>query len=98
MADPFSTLGVAVDATDAAIRARYLELAREFTPEQHPAKFAAVRSAFEKIKTADARARYRLFDAGADESVDALIEELTCQASRPRIGLEKLVSSLHPPR
>lgn len=92
MPDPYETLGVPADADDAAIRRRYLELARAFTPEQHPERFAAVRAAFEKIKTLDDRAYHRLLEAGRECTIESLIEEAACTAGRHRAGLRTLVS------
>ena len=97
MPDPYTVLGVPPDADDDAIRRRYLELARTYTPEQHPEKFAAVRAAYEKVKTLDARAAYRLFDAGKEDTIDALIEEAACRTPRPRVTLQALVAAAHPP-
>ncbi|MFO0847494.1 MAG: J domain-containing protein [Gemmataceae bacterium] len=91
MPTPYDILGLPPDAPDEAIRQRYLQLTREFPPEQHPQRFAAVRAAYEKIKDIDARVRYRLFDAGADDSVDAIIEEAACPTPRRRFGLSQLL-------
>ena len=48
MNDPYSLLGIEPDADDETIRRRYLELVRQFPPEHHPEKFAAVRAAYER--------------------------------------------------
>jgi curved DNA-binding protein CbpA len=98
MPDPFRTLGVPPDADDDAIRRRYLELAREFTPEQHPERFAAVRAAYEKVKDIDARVKYRLFDAGRDDTIESIIEEAACRTPRRRVGLRALLTAAYPPR
>jgi curved DNA-binding protein CbpA len=95
MPDPYTVLGVPADADDDAIRRRYLELARTFTPEQHPEKFAAVRAAYERVKTLDARAAYRLFEAGKEDTIDALIEEAACRTPRPRVTLSALIAAAH---
>ena len=94
MPTPYDILGVPPDATDEQVRRRYLELTREFPPEQHPARFAAVRAAYEKLKDLDARARHRLFDPGADDTIEALIEEAACQTPRRRFGLSQLLTAL----
>jgi curved DNA-binding protein CbpA len=94
MPDPYTTLGVPPDTDDETVRRRYLELTREFPPEQHPEKSAAVRSAYEKLRTADARARHRLFEAWAEDTMEALIEEATCRTPRPRPGLAKLTAAV----
>jgi curved DNA-binding protein CbpA len=55
MRDPFTILGVGVDATDAEIRSRYLTLVREFPPDLEPDRFQAYRAAYEAL--ADERKR-----------------------------------------
>jgi hypothetical protein len=49
-ADPYAVLGVARDASEAEVRARYLELVKQYPPEQNPDAFRAVRAAFEAAK------------------------------------------------
>src|SRR5437762_6999275 len=90
MADPFRVLGVPPDADGEAIRRRYLELARQFPPEQHPDRFAKRRAAYEKVKDLDGRVRYRLFDAGREDTIEAITEEVTCRAPRRRVGLQAI--------
>ena len=97
MADPYTVLGVAREADDETIRRRYLELAREFTPEQHPERFAAIRSAYEKLKDLDGRTRHRLFEAGKDDTIDSIIEEAACQTPRQRAGLKLILATVLPP-
>lgn len=92
--DPFTTLGVPPDADDAAIRRRYLELTVQFPPEHHPEKFAAHRAAYEKIRTLDARAKYRLFERGTEDTIEAIIEEAECLSSRPRPSLDQLLAAV----
>ena len=98
MADPYTVLGLPPDADDAAIRRRYLELTREYTPEHHPERFAAVRAAYDRIKDLDSRVRYRLFDAGKEDTIEALIEEAACRSPRRRVGLRELLVAVLPPR
>jgi curved DNA-binding protein CbpA len=98
MADPYTVLGIAPDADDAAIRLRYLSLAREFTPEQHPERFAAVRAAYEKIKTLDRRAGHRLLESGTEHTIESIIEEAGCRTPRRRAGLKELIATVLPPR
>src|SRR5262245_8933247 len=97
MHDPYAVLGLPPDSDDEAIRRRYLELVRQFSPEHHPEKFAAVRAAYESLRDLNARLRHRLFEAGRQESVDAIIEELTCRKGRPRVSLKELLSAVLKP-
>jgi curved DNA-binding protein CbpA len=48
--DPFTILGVSPDAGEAEVRARYLELVKQYPPERDPEKFQEVRKAFEVAK------------------------------------------------
>jgi curved DNA-binding protein CbpA len=94
VSDPYHVLDLPADCDDEAIRRRYLELVRQFSPEKHPEKFAAIRSAYEKLKDLDTRLRYRVFEAGKNESLDTIIEELECRTKRRRVSLETLLSML----
>ena len=97
MTDPYAVLGLPADADDDAIRRRYLELVKQFSPEHHPDKFAAVRRAYESLRDLETRLRYRLFEAGRSESIDALLEELACRTPRRRLSLQALVNSVLKP-
>jgi curved DNA-binding protein CbpA len=92
MTDPYAVLGLPAESDDEAIRRRYLQLVREFSPEHHPEKFAAVRQAYESLRDLNTRLRYRLFEAGKNETVEALIEELACRSKRRRVSLTALLS------
>jgi curved DNA-binding protein CbpA len=92
--DPYEILGLPAESDDEAIRRRYLELVRQFSPEHHPEKFAAIRAAYEQLRDLDTRVRHRLFEAGKNESIDALIKEITCQSTRRRVSLETLLATV----
>jgi curved DNA-binding protein CbpA len=92
MTDPYAVLGLPPDSDDEAIRRRYLELVRQFSPEHHPEKFAAVRAAYESLRDLNTRLRYRLFEAGKNESVEGIIEEITCRTPRRRMSLQTLLT------
>lgn len=97
MADPYTVLGLPADSDDQTIRRRYLELVRQFPPERNADKFTAVHQAYECLRDLNTRLRYRLFEAGKNESVEALIEEISCRNSRPRVSRETLLSLLKQP-
>ena len=92
MTDPYIILGVPADSDDAAIRRRYLELVKQFPPESQPEKFAAIRQAYESMKDLETRLRYRLFEAGRQETILAIIEELACRSTRRRMSLTQLMA------
>ena len=97
MDDPHLVLGLPPDCDDEAIRRRYLELVRQFSPEHHPEKFAAVRAAYERLRDRNARVRYRLLEAGRKETIDSLVEEIACRTSRRRVSLKTLLTALRRP-
>jgi curved DNA-binding protein CbpA len=92
MADPYEVLGLPGDADDEAIRIRYLELVRQYSPEHHPERFAAVRAAYESLRDLDTRLRHRLFEAGKRDTIEAILEEIECQSPRRRLSLATLLS------
>lgn len=94
MSDPYQVLGLPPEADDEAIRRRYLELVRQFSPERHPERFAAVRGAYEQLRDQGTRLRHRLFEAGKRETVDAIIEEVSCRRARRRVSLKEMVSAV----
>jgi curved DNA-binding protein CbpA len=97
MQDDYAVLGLPSDSADETIRRRYLELVRQFPPERNPQKFAEVRAAYDRLKDLDTRLRFRLFEAGKTESIDALIEELSCRSPRRRVSLSTLLNVLRKP-
>jgi curved DNA-binding protein CbpA len=96
MTDPYAVLGLPPDSDDATIRRRYLELVKQYSPEHHPEKFAAVRRAYESLRDLDTRLRHRLFEAGRAESIDALAEEVAGNGPRRRLSLHALVKTVGP--
>ncbi len=94
MTDPYDVLGIPDDADDAAIRARYLDLVRQFPPEQAPERFAAVRAAYEQLRDRDTRLAHRLFEAGRRDTIEGVIEELTCRSPRRRVSLTDLLRAV----
>src|SRR4051794_14772188 len=93
MSDPYAVLGLPPDSDDGTIRRRYLELVRQYSPEHHPERFAAVRAAYESLRDLNTRLRHRLFEDGRAASVDSLVEEMTCKSPRRRVSLKALLSA-----
>jgi hypothetical protein len=48
--DPFAVLGLPRDAGETEVRARYLELVKQFPPDRDPDKFREIRTAYEAAK------------------------------------------------
>lgn len=89
--DPYIVMGVDPESDDETIRKRYLELVRQFQPEHHPEKFAEIRAAYEKLRDLDSRVHHRLFDQGKKDTIEDVIEELTCRIPRRRFSLQTLI-------
>jgi curved DNA-binding protein CbpA len=94
MTDPYEVLGLPPGADDEAIRRRYLELVRQYSPEHHPEKFAAGRAAYEQLRDQNTRLRHHLFEAGKRETVDAIIEEVSCRRARRRVSLKEMLTAV----
>ncbi|HOT92209.1 MAG TPA: DnaJ domain-containing protein [Anaerolineae bacterium] len=59
--DPYAVLGLPRGATQHEIKRAYFALVREHTPEEHPDTFKLIRAAYEKLRTAEAKAATDLF-------------------------------------
>jgi DnaJ-class molecular chaperone len=92
MADPYEVLGIEPGSSDAAIRRRYLELVRQFPPDQHPERFAAVRGAYDALRDPVTRLRARLFPAKNDDTVDAVLADVQRRLRTDRISVKTLLS------
>ena len=51
----------------------------------------------EHLRDLDTRLRFRLFEAGKNDSVDAIIEEIECRSPRRRVSLETLLEIARKP-
>jgi curved DNA-binding protein CbpA len=72
MQDPYLTLDVAHEATDAAIHQAYLEAIRRCPAEQDPQRFQRIRTAYETIRTKKSRLEYALFSTGVPTPLEVL--------------------------
>lgn len=59
--NPYKTLGINRNATEAEIKHAYFNRVREHSPERDPAGFKRIRAAYEKLSAANARAETDLF-------------------------------------
>jgi curved DNA-binding protein CbpA len=91
MSDSYRILGVSPDMDDAAVRRRYLELVRQYSPEKCPQRFAEIREAYDQLRDPARRLERELFGAGG-ETLDDIIAELRSKAQAVRIPTETLLS------
>jgi curved DNA-binding protein CbpA len=92
MIDPYEVLGLPSDSDDETIRRRYLELVKQYPPGQQGNRFSQIRAAYERLRDLKTRVKYRLFEAGENESIDKVIEELKCLKVRRRVSLRMLLT------
>lgn len=78
--DPASVLGLETFTDDAALRARYLELVKQYPPETFPVEFNTIHKAFETLSNPMEGWR-QLVHAGSMNAIKAFLEqpELTMQ-------------------
>lgn len=92
MSDPFQVLGVSADADEAGLRRRYLELVRQYPPEQCPEKFAEIREAYERVQDPVRRMERLIFHFDDEGTLDDVIAELRSKARSVRVPTEELLS------
>ena len=90
MPDPYTILGLPPDSTDDTIRRQYLALIRTHSPERDPDRFAEIREAYEKLRDPVVRLRYQLFEAGRDDSLEAIIADAKAHTSQRRVSTQTL--------
>jgi curved DNA-binding protein CbpA len=92
MPDPYTIFDLPPDSDDETIRRRYLSLVRTHTPERDPERFSAIREAYEILREPINRMQYRLFEAGKDDSIDAILKEAKARSSQRRVPVATLLS------
>jgi curved DNA-binding protein CbpA len=92
MTDPYQVLGIGPEASEEEIRRRYLELVRRHPPDRDPAKFAAVRQAYEKLRDPVERLKSKLFDVESSETMDDVMADVKKRLRASRIPTETLLT------
>jgi len=59
--DPYAVLGLMRGASAHEIKRAYFDLVRQYPPEEKPDAFKVIRTAYEKLRSAEARAETDLF-------------------------------------
>lgn len=91
MSDPYEVLGLANDAEDAEIRARYLELVRQFPPDRDPERFAEIRVAFDEVRDPARRLGSQILKWSTTDSLDAIAADLRARLAPERLPLDVLL-------
>lgn len=90
--DPYEVLGLPCSAAEAEIRARYLQLVREFPPDRAPERFAVIRAAFDELRHPARRLNQQLFELRSRDSLEALAADLRARLRNARLSTEALLS------
>ena len=96
MNDPYQILGVSHAADEAAVRARYLELVRQFPPDREPDRFAEIREAYDRVRDPIVSLENRLFDVSAPFTFESLIADTRPDVRSSRLPTELLLSLARP--
>jgi hypothetical protein len=89
--DPLQVLGLPRHASEAEVRARYLELLREYPPERDPSRFQQIHAAYKAASDPLVLAK-QLLTANEDEpkAWDVILSEQRAQP--PRLSIDVLLS------
>lgn len=91
----YQILGVDEDAGDEAIRARYLELVKTFTPEKDPGQFMRITRAYEGIRNRQARIKSAVIGLknyrSRTDALDDLMAGIPVKRKLP--GLKEMVEA-----
>jgi curved DNA-binding protein CbpA len=79
--EPFHILGLSTEADEAEVRARYLELVKQFPPDREPEKFREIRAAYEATRDPLSIARRLTLPPGSD--VPSWSDVLAAQGRNP---------------
>lgn len=90
--NPYQVLGLSHDADAVAIRARYLELVRQFPPEREPQRFGEIRAAYEQLRDPVVALENRLFSMTSSTTFDSLLDSQRRDLRRGRIPTDVLLS------
>lgn len=96
MRDPHEVLGLSHDADAEAIRRRYLELIREYSPESAPREFSEIRSAYDRLRDPLVYLQSRLFDLHSSHTLESLLNDLQPDVRAKRISTDLLLSLARP--
>jgi len=92
MNDPCDVLGLTPDAEPADVRARYLQLVRQHSPERDPDKFAEIQAAYERMRDPEVRLTELIFESSHHDSLDDVIGVVRARLREARIPVEILMS------
>ena len=96
MNDPYEVLSVKHTDDEAVVRARYLELVREFPPDREPERFAEIREAYDRLRDPIVNLESRLFDVSAPCTFESIVADARPDVRKTRLPTELLLSLARP--
>lgn len=90
--DPYQTLGAAPDASEEAIRRRYLELVRRHPPDTDPERFNEIHQAYDQLRNPAARLEKLLFLPDRSETLEGVLAHVRRRMRGARIPTKTLLS------
>lgn len=91
MTNSHEILGVSADADEAEIRARYLQLVREFPPDRAPERFAQIRAAYDEIRDPAALLEGKIFHFMKADTLESFENDLRSRLTSGRISSAALL-------
>ena len=90
--NPYEILSITPPGDDETIRKHYLELVRQYPPEQYPERFAEINRAFEMIKKHEHRLCHTLFPPNLEERspMAVVINHLKHRRPKTHLSVDKL--------
>ena len=92
MPNAYETLGLPINADEAQIRSRYLQLVREFPPDRAPERFAEIRAAFDDLRDPTAQLERRLFNLANRDSIEALQADIVARLRTVQLPIAAILS------
>lgn len=92
MPEAHEILGVSADADEATLRARYVQLVREFPPDRVPERFAEIRAAYDELRDPVRMLERKLFHPASTDSLENLAGELRERLRSVRLPVDTLLS------
>ncbi len=92
MINAYEILGVSADVGEAEIRARYLQLVREFPPDRAPERFAQIRAAYDELRDPGALLERKLFGFETTDTLESFEKDLRSRLTAGRIPSAALLS------
>ncbi len=90
--NPYEVLGLTPQADSETIRARYLSLVREFSPERAPERFSQIREAYEQLRDPLVNLQSRLLDPAPVATFEGLMESFQPNIRGQRLATDVLMS------